>query len=137
MSMNYERVSRGLSKAEAERYGTGIGLVKAFVNSLRDKNLLPKEFVFVKTPGDIKREELAQELGPGWKFFNNYSFIEDGGGRYGKKGTEGVIAGIEKAKQAGLIEDWRSMQRAFSDDGRELSISEGRAVYTKLKTPVK
>jgi len=43
--MNYERVSKGLSAAEAAKYAIGTGLVNDFVNSLRGKNLLPKKFV--------------------------------------------------------------------------------------------
>lgn len=44
MSMNYERVSRELPRAEAEKYATGIELVNDLVNSLKGKNLLPQEF---------------------------------------------------------------------------------------------
>jgi len=61
MAMNYEKASRGIPQAEAEKYATGIGLINDSARSLKRKNLLPDAFSEAKAPV-IKISKSAFEI---------------------------------------------------------------------------
>lgn len=86
-----------------------------------------------KTPGDIKREEIAQKLGPGWKFFRSYSVTGISDFEYEATKPGGITSNLKKQKQDGLIEDWQTQQDAFQDDGQKIDSSRALAAYIKLK----
>lgn len=81
-----------------------------------------------KTPGDLKREEIALKLGEGWKFLTSYDSMSP-------EAQEDPSCDFERQRKAGQIEDWRAGQKAFTDDGREIPYCQ--AVYIKPKAQVK
>lgn len=75
-----------------------------------------------KTPGDLKREEIAKSLGKGWQFYQNYPAH-----------STRISSTLEIRKKKGEIEDWRAEQPAFDDNSDKLLFSQGRAAYIKPK----
>lgn len=93
-----------------------------------------------KTPGDLKREALAQTLGgKGWKFFENYFVIDPKVViTYLEKGAGRILAKFEDDRlTVRQIANWRLEQKAFEDDGREIPFSQQRSAYIKPKAQVK
>ncbi|MDD5147275.1 MAG: hypothetical protein PHV63_01825 [Candidatus Daviesbacteria bacterium] len=87
-----------------------------------------------KTPGDLKREEIAVSLGEsfgsGWQFCRNYMVGLKEPGE-----SVSFLSKLESDRRDGKIKDWRASKPAFDDDGRELPFSQVRAAYIKSKPP--
>lgn len=98
-----------------------------------------------KTPGDLKREEVAWELtqrrGGKWEFFRNYpiDLIEIPFNSYFEPGKLGkrIFASLKEQKKAGQIEGWLSGVQAFDDNGEKIHHSVEEAVYIELKSKPK
>lgn len=78
-----------------------------------------------KTPGDLKREEIARSIGVGWQFYRNY------GVRLKEPEGKSISTLLELDKKTGKIADWQAEQLAFNDNGDELLFDQARAAYIK------
>lgn len=70
-----------------------------------------------KTPGDLKRQEIARELGEGWDFFMNCPRVSSSDSKQG----ETLVNILRLLRERYLISDWKGNQPAFDEQGRRIT----------------